>query len=78
MQKLAHLAINDEGFAFDPTTGDSFQVSLTGLHIINGLRSGKAEEEIAQSISEKYEVSLEDAQRDIADFHASLKNVGLI
>ena len=78
MQKIAHLAINDEGFAFDPTSGDSFQVSLTGLLILSCLKVGKADEEIAQALAEKYEVSLEDAQRDVSDFRASLKNVGLL
>ena len=78
MNKLVHLAINDEGFVFDPTTGDSFQVSETGLFILSGLKSGRADEEIAQTLAGKYEVSLEDAQRDMADFRASLKNVGLV
>lgn len=77
MNKLAQLAINDEGFVFDPTSGDSFQVSSTGLFILQGLKSGKAAGEIARLLSEQYEVSLEDAQRDMADFQASLKNVGL-
>ena len=78
MQKLAHLAINDEGFVFDPTSGDSFQVSQTGLLILGGLKAGKADEEIAHALEEKYEVSLEDAQRDVADFRASLRNLNLI
>jgi len=78
MQKLAHLAINDEGFAFDPTSGDSFQVSPTGLLILSGLKSGKADEEIARSLAEEYEVSLGEAQRDVADFLADLKNLNLI
>ena len=78
MQKLAHLAINDEGFVFDPTSGDSFQVSQTGLLILGGLKAGKADEEIARALEEKYEVSLVDAQRDVADFRASLRNLNLI
>lgn len=78
MQKLSHLAINDEGFVFDPTSGDSFQVSPTGLLILGGLRAGQADEAIAQSLVEKYEVTLEDALRDVADFRASLKNLGLV
>jgi hypothetical protein len=50
MQRLAQLAISDEGFVFDPTTGDSFQVSPTGLRILVALRTGKAEEEVAQGL----------------------------
>jgi hypothetical protein len=78
MQKLSRLAINDEGFVFNPNTGDSFQVSETGLLILSGLRAGHAEEAIAQTLAGKYEVSLEDAQRDVADFVANLKNFSLL
>ena len=78
MSKLAHLAINDEGFAFDPTSGDSFHVSQTGLAILSGMRAGQADEEIARSLAESFEVSLQDAQRDVADFRANLKNFGLV
>ena len=78
MRKLPYLAINDEGFIFDPTSGDSFQVSQTGLQILNGMKAGKADGEIAQALAEKFEVSLEDAQRDVADFRASLKNLNLV
>jgi hypothetical protein len=78
MNKLAHLAINDEGFVFDPTSGDSFQVSQTGLIILSALRAGKSDEETAQSLADNYEVSLENAQRDLADFRANLKNLSLI
>ncbi len=78
MHKLSRLAINEEGFVFNPTTGDSFQVSETGLVILGKLRDGHSDEAIAQALAEKYEVSLEDAQRDVADFRASLKNLNLI
>jgi len=78
MHKLPYLAINDEGFIFDPTSGDSFQVSQTGLQILSGMKADKADGEIAQALAETFEVSLEDAQRDVADFRASLKNLNLV
>ena len=78
MSKLSHLAVNDEGFVFDPTTGDSYHVSPAGLLILKGLREGQADAAIAQTLTETYEVSLTDAQRDVADFRASLKNHGLL
>lgn len=77
MQRLSHLALNDEGFVFDPTTGASFQVSQTGLAILRALRDGKADEEIAQTLTDRFEVGLEDAKRDVADFRGQLKTVGL-
>jgi len=77
MKKLSQLAINDEGFIFDPLTGDSFQVSETGLFIIKGLCDERSDEDIAASLNAEFEVSLEDAQRDVTDFTGQLKNIGL-
>jgi PqqD family protein of HPr-rel-A system len=78
MQKLAQLAINAEGFVFNPATGDSFQVSPTGLDVIQWLRDGRTDDEIARKLSDTYEVAPEDARRDLADFRGSLKALGLI
>jgi len=77
MRKLSQLAINDEGFIFDPLTGDSFQVSETGLFIIRRLCQEKSDEDIAADLSEEFDVTIEDAQRDVADFRGRLKNLGL-
>ena len=71
------LAKGWEGFVFDPTTGDSFQVSMTGLVILKSLRDGKSDAETAQALAKKYEVDHETAARDIADFRAQLKTIGL-
>lgn len=78
MARLAQLAVNDEGFVFDPTTGDSYQVSGTGLLILTALRAGQADEAIALALTEKFEVSLHDAQHDVADFCGTLKNLCLL
>lgn len=78
MQKLSRLAINDEGFVFNPNTGDSYQVSETGLFIIGALRKGQPEEAVALALTEKYDVTLQDAQRDVADFLGNLKHFGLL
>lgn len=77
MKTLSQLAINDEGFVFDPLTGDSFQVSETGLFIISGIREDKTDEDIATALTEQFDVSAEDAQRDVVDFRGRLKNIGL-
>ena len=78
MSNLSQLALNDEGFAFNPTTGDSYQISSTGVVILAALRENKSDDVIAQSLTEKFDVTLVDAQHDVADFKASLKNLGLL
>jgi len=77
MRKLSQLAVSAEGFVFNPATGDSFQVSQTGLTVLDGLRDGLSDEEIVHQLAEEFEVSVEDARRDLMDFHGSLKSFGL-
>jgi len=78
MQPHSRLALNDEGFAFDPTTGDSFMLNGTGLVILRGLREGKGNCEIAQALTSEYEVTPENAESDVADFLARLRSFGLV
>ena len=78
MRLLSQLALNDEGFVFDPTTGDSFQVSDTGLFILRCLREGKEEEEIAGMLAGEYEVTPDEAARDLGDFRGQLRALRLV
>ena len=39
MQRLRSLALNPDGFAFDPTTGESFTLNSTGLALLEALRA---------------------------------------
>ena len=76
--KLAQLVLNDEGFMFDPTTGDSFVVNQMAVTILQRFQDGQNETEIAHELVEHYNVSLPDAARDIADFISRLKSMQLM
>jgi PqqD family protein of HPr-rel-A system len=78
MNRIQQLAINEEGFVFDPITGESFTVNQTGLLILKGLKEGKSQEEIIKDIVENFEVSEEEAERDIVDFIEKLRSYNLI
>jgi len=78
MNRLYQLAINDEGFLFDPLTGESFTVNQTGLEIIKGLKDGKSEEEIISLLTEKFEVDEEIVKKDFIDFIEKLRSYKLI
>jgi hypothetical protein len=77
MNRLTQLALSDEGFVFDPNTGDSFQVSSTGLFILKQFKEGRGDDEAAQALTQQFDVSLEEARRDCADFRGRLRNLGL-
>lgn len=78
MNHLSHLAVNEEGFVFNPMSGDSFQVSATGLIILKAIRDGKTDEDICRTMAEEYEVSDEEIRHDLVDFKASLKTLSLL
>ena len=75
---ISQMALHDEGFAFDPQTGTSFQVSETGIVVLRALKEGDSAEQAAARLSERYDVSLDDARRDCADFSARLKHFELL
>lgn len=76
--RLYLLAINEEGFVFDPTTGESFTVNGTGLEILKGLKEKKSLEEIAERITELYTADKDEAERDAADFMDQLRSINLL
>jgi PqqD family protein of HPr-rel-A system len=78
MNKLKQLAISEEGFIFDPMTGNSFTTNRTGLAILEALKEGKKEEEIVKLLASKYEVSEEEVRKDLTDFLEQLRYYALI
>jgi len=78
MAHLAHLAINNQGFVFDPTSGTSFTVNTTGLQILHGLCDEKATSTIAEELIDAYDISLTMAEQDIAEFVAHLRSYHLL
>jgi len=78
MSKLSQLALNDEGFVFDPTTGDSYQASGTAIHILQALRAGKDGEEVARALALRYGVNPDEVLADVVDFMGCLKYFGLV
>ena len=78
MGHLHQLAISDDGFVFDPTTGQSFTVSSTGYFILTALKHENTLEQIVADLTETYEVSHQEAEQDALDFMAHLKNHRLL
>jgi len=78
MGRIHQLAVNEEGFVFDPTTGQSFTVNAGGLTILEGLKEGKQDVEIAHLIREKFDGTPDDVERDVTDFIGQLKIYRLV
>lgn len=76
--KLNQLAVNEEGFIFNPITGESFTVNPTGLFVLQGLKKALTMQDIAANLTEEFEVSNEQAERDISDFISHLQIYKLV
>ncbi|MCK5219642.1 PqqD family protein [bacterium] len=78
MNRLTQLALSDEGFVFDPLTGESFTVNPTGLTILRGLKADRSLESIGREISDQFEALPEETERDITDFIHHLRTYHLL
>ncbi len=76
--KLQRLAINNEGFIFDPTTGESYTVNQTGIAVLKVLEEGRSIQEAAVSVAELFDITPEEAEKDIVDFVNHLKALYLL
>ncbi|WP_035587434.1 PqqD family protein [Hippea jasoniae] len=78
MKNIKSLAISEDGFIFDPQTGNSYTVNKTGLFIIKLLKENKSEDEIVEILTNEYDIDKNEAQKDVADFIGYLKTLGLM
>ena len=77
-EQLMTLAVNKNGFIFDPENGISYTVNETGLFVLQELQSGLSPEEIVNRITEEYEVTEKNAESDVAHFMAMLRALNLV
>jgi len=78
MASLAHLTINSDGVAFNTTSGDTFLVNPSASMILKVFQVGGSPEEAVRTLTDAYEVSHEQAHRDVVDFHDRLRSLGLL
>ncbi len=75
---INQMIIDENGVAFIPSLGISFQINETAKEIIELLKQGKNKEEIVQILAEKYERDWREVYIDVEDFFIKLKVYGLI
>ncbi len=74
---LARMALNEEGFMFDPQTGESFLVNDTARELLEGLKQGLDQRQLAERLAAEWEVEPAEAERDVMDFLQQLRSLGL-
>ena len=75
--KLKNLMLNDAGFAFDPATGFTYNISLTGLEVIRWLKDGLDRTAVLERLAEQFDVEPSRAEHDLEIFLGTLGQYGL-
>ena len=67
-----NLAISENGFLFNPSTGESFTVNPIGAEIIKFFKEGLSIEQILLELTAIYDVDKTTLEKDIHDFSSIL------
>lgn len=78
MKIRKNIATSEEGFVFNPGTGDSFSTNPIGAEIIAFLKEDNDLKAIKDHISEKYDVDKVQLERDLDDFVSQLKEASVL
>ncbi len=73
-----NIAVSENGFVFDPSTGDTYTLNDTALEIIELLKSGKNHNEIVTVLMGKYESEKPLIERYLLEFFEEMKSFNLI
>jgi hypothetical protein len=78
MRVRKNIATSEEGFLFNPTTGDSFSTNKIGAEIIILMKKDIPIEEVIDTICEKYDVDNSLFERDLEEFTLQLKEYSIL
>ena len=68
-----NIAVSDNGFVFNPSTGDSYTLNNTGKEALAFIKEGKDINQITKLMMEKYEVDQATIERYLVDFVNDLR-----
>ncbi len=78
MRVRKNIATSEEGFLFNPTTGDSFSTNAIGAEIILLMKKDIPLNEVVDTICEKYDVDRALFERDLEEFTLQLKDYSIL
>jgi len=78
MKVRKNIATSEEGFLFNPATGDSFSTNPIGAEILLLLKKEIPISQISEKICEKYDVDKSLFERDLEEFTLQLKDYNIL
>jgi hypothetical protein len=78
MKLNKNIAVSDNGFIFNPLSGDSFSTNPIGQEVIRLMKEQKTKEEIVKILAQKYNSEETNIEKDLVDFFQMLLSFQLI
>jgi len=78
MKLKKNIATSEEGFIFNPGTGDSFSTNDLGAEIIRMLKLDKPLNTIIETVCAKYDVDASQFEKDLDDYIAQLREFSIL
>lgn len=78
MKLKKNIATSENGFIFNPATGDSFASNALAAEILTLMKAGHSAYEIKQALLQKYEVEPAQLERDWEDWMMQLRDANLL
>ncbi|RYE31040.1 MAG: PqqD family protein [Sphingobacteriaceae bacterium] len=78
MKLKKNIATSENGFIFNPATGDSFAGNTMAAEILMLMKTGKTDVEIKYEILEKYDAEPMQLEQDWDDWMLQLKEANLL
>jgi len=78
MKLKKNIATSENGFIFNPASGDSFSGNAMAAEILSLMKTGKTDDEIKQAILEKYDAEPTQLEQDWDDWMLQLKDANLL
>ncbi|MFZ4724915.1 MAG: PqqD family protein [Paludibacter sp.] len=78
MRVRKNIATSEDGFLFNPTTGDSFSTNAIGAEIVLLMKKDIPMTEVVDTICGKYDVDKGLFERDLEEFGLQLKDFSIL
>ncbi len=75
--RLQQLATNNQGFCFDPRTGETYQLNDSAQVLLEALKQGASDTDAARVLADTFSISLSEAQSDTHEFLQMLRIYGV-
>jgi PqqD family protein of HPr-rel-A system len=77
MSPLQSLNVTEDGFVFNPSTGESYTLNPCARLVLQRIQKDESYQQLSQFLSDEFGICQNTAERDISDFFQQLKSLGL-